>query len=109
MEITTMKKYYEIWLRQHVKGNCPDDYETTAFESYENSYWDFHKLAKQLSLSIGQSSVLNHRFLETNSLDKGLAAVKLVCYTLSDEEGYKILSYEYYENGKGLGRINEDY
>ncbi len=103
-----MKRYYEIYLRQHVKGSVWDDYETTAYESYKNTYWEFLKQAKELSLEIGKIDVLNYHFTETDHLEAGLAAVELVCYYENKESSYNILHSEYFENGKGEGRIWED-
>lgn len=104
-----MKKNYEIYLRQHVKGSVEDDYETTAIESYKDTYWQYLKQAKELSMHIGEVDVCGYHFAEGEHLDAGLAAVELVCYIQNDTDGYKMIHREYFENGKGEGRIIEDY
>lgn len=99
-----MKLYYEVYLMQHVKGSVEDDFETRHIESYGKNYNEHRKIAKEFSSHIGEEMVEDYMFDETDHLDKGLAAVDLVCYTLTEETGYNIVHRELFENGRGLGR-----
>lgn len=112
-----MKKHYEIAFMQHVTGSVEDDYETTWFLSYE-SYRMAHQKAKEFSKFYGEVSVpgSGFRFLKREKpckdavvkmqpLDKGLAMVKIVCYTETSETSYQPIYYQYYKDGKIFNKI----
>ena len=111
-----MKKKYEIALMQHVSGSVADDYETVDFISWCSTYFEFKRMAKEISKHIGQTKVPHSSYsftkreadkhLHTQPLDEGLAMVKIVCYTKTDYSEYEPLYYEYYENGKVAYKIN---
>lgn len=106
-----MKRYYEVALMQHVAGSVEDDYETVTFECEGGySYYECKRKAKELSKHVGKVNVpgcgyvFNGRTPNSDfpqqRLDAGLAAVKIVCYTETEESTYEPLYYEYYRNGK---------
>lgn len=96
----TVKPQYEIALKQHVKGNCEDDFETVSYESYCGHYREYVKLAKELSKHLGEEVVKGHKFPETATLNKGLAEVAIVCYFEDDTSSYNHVWQEVYINGK---------
>ena len=51
--LKSMKKYYEIYLMQHVTGSVEDDYETVDYECESCSYRECQKMAKELSKHYG--------------------------------------------------------
>ena len=106
-----MKRYYEIALMQHVSGSVEDDYETVTYECEGGyGYYECKRKAKEFSKHIGKVKVpgcvytFNGRTPDSDfpqqRLDAGLAAVKIVCYTETDESSYEPLYYEYYRDGK---------
>ena len=106
-----MKRYYEIALMQHVSGSVEDDYETVTYECEGGyTYHECKREAKEFSKHIGKINVpgctyvFNGRTPKNDfpqqRLDAGLAAVKIVCYTETEETSYEPLYYEYYKNGK---------
>lgn len=106
-----MKRNYEVALMQHVAGSVEDDYETVTFECEGGySYYECKRKAKELSKHIGKVNVPGvgytfngvepHKEIKNQRLDAGLAAVKIVCYTETEETTYEPLYYEYYRNGK---------
>ena len=107
------KKNYEIALMQHVTGSVEDDYETVHYNSYLNTYWEYRRKAIEYSKHIGEEVVDGYHFhgnkgggvVNAQRLDAGLAAVKIVCYTETDETSYEPLFYEYYKNGKMVERL----
>lgn len=96
------KKYYEIYLQQHVKGSVEDDYETVEITTtYKGGRKDI-ELAKLLSKQCG-NVVVHHTsrfFEETSRLDRGLANVAFVCYNKTSETDYNILYIHDYQYGK---------
>lgn len=72
----TVKPKYEVALKQHVKGNVENDYESVEFHDADN-YREAVRKAKKYSLSIGSE---NMRFKETTTLDAGLAQVTIMMY-----------------------------
>ena len=100
-----MKKYYEIGLSQHVTGSVKDDYQTTQYNSYEHNYWAFRRKAIEYSKHIGEDVVDGYRLdKDLDHLDKGLAAVRIICYCHTDETEYNILWDERYIDGECQGR-----
>lgn len=106
-----MKRKYEIALMQHVHGSVEDDYETVHYECEGGySYMECKKRAKEISKHIGESKIPNVNYTFNGSvssddnpqqrLDEGLAAVKIVCYTETEDNSYAVLYYEYYRNGR---------
>ena len=102
-----MKRNYEIALMQHVTGSVEDDYETVDYITEYDSYYACRRKAKELFMHLGEEHVkgANVAFPAREKgyqqgLDKGLAAVKIVCYTETPETTYEPLYYEYYKNGK---------
>jgi len=106
-----MKRYYEVALMQHVAGSVEDDYETVTFECEGGyGYYECKRKAKEFSMHIGKVNVqgcgytFNGRTHNSDfpqqRLDAGLAAVKIVCYTETEETSYEPLYYEYYKDGK---------
>jgi len=105
-----MKKYYEIALMQHVTGSVEDDYETVHYECEDSlSYYKCKQAAEEWSKHYGDVNIkgCRYRFLERKRdaefyqqpLDAGLAMVKVVCYTMTHDNSYKPLYYEYYKDG----------
>lgn len=108
------KKYYEVYLRQHVKGSVEDDYMTTDVQPCSN-YHEARRIAKDCAKNYygkekcpyGDTRV---GFLETMELDKGLASAQVVCYTATDfpyESSYQILFREYYDADGTIERFDE--
>jgi len=105
-----MKRNYEIALMQHVQGSVEDDYETVDFISWCSNYYEFKRMAKEISKHIGEINVphSSHKFVERQpnkefwhkGLDEGLAMVKIVCYTETEFTTYAPIYYEYYKDGK---------
>lgn len=111
-----MRRFYEVALLQHVHGSVDDDYETVCYECEGGySYHECKTKAKELSKHIGEVRVpgvgytFNGRTPDNDfpqqRLDAGLAAVKIVCYTETDETSYEPLYYEYYRDGKKDYRV----
>lgn len=113
-----MKRFYEVALMQHVTGSVEDDYETVGYECEGGyGYRECKKMAKELSTHYGEVNVkgCQYRFPERKkddfyhqALDEGLAMVKIVCYTKTEDCGYEPIYYEYYNNGKVAYKINFD-
>ena len=108
------KKYYEVYLRQHVKGSVEDDYSTVDIQPCGN-YYEARRIAKDSAKNYygkeecpyGDSHA---SFSETEELDKGLASAQVVCYTATDfpyESSYQILFREYYDADGTIERIEE--
>ena len=96
----TVKPKYEVALKQHVKGDMENDYESVEFHDADN-YREAVRKAKKYSLSIGSE---NMRFKETTTLDAGLAQVTIVCYYSDDTSDYNDVWQEEYINGKKTRR-----
>lgn len=101
----TVKPHYEIALKQHVKGDCPDDYETVHYESGCKNYNEYVKLAKELSKHLSECTIKGYTYRETDTLDKGLAQVALVCYYEDDTSSYNEVWQDVYINGKKIYRF----
>ena len=105
-----MKKYYEVYLQQHITNSVEDDYETAHFDSTYKGYYADRKLAIEHSMNIGKSQSKGYTFHSRekegyySGLDEGLACVRLVCYTETDDTDYERLWHEDYKYGKCLGR-----
>ena len=95
-----VKPKYEVALKQHVKGDVENDYESVEFHDADN-YIEAVRKAKKYSLSIGSE---NMRFKETTTLDAGLAQVTIVCYYSDDTSDYNEVWQEEYINGKKTKR-----
>ena len=86
----TVKPLYEVALKQHVKGDTADDYESVGFIGADN-YKEACKIAKAQSENIDKHS--DGRFYETERLDAGLAMVSVCCYFADDTRfGKRIMS-----------------
>lgn len=96
----TVKPQYEVALKQHVKGDVDNDYETVDFIGADN-YKEACKIAKAQSKDIGKN---NGRFLETERQNAGLAMVSIVCYYSDDVSDYNEVWQEDYVGGKKVGR-----
>lgn len=97
----TVKSQYEVALKQHVKGDVGNDYETVDFiRAY--SYKKACEIAKVQSKNIGKNT--DGRFHETEHLDAGLASVSIVCYYSDDDSDYNEVWQEDYVEGKKVGR-----
>ena len=96
----TVKPQYEVALKQHVKGDVDNDYETVDFIEADN-YKEACKIAKAQSKGIGKN---NGRFHETERLNAGLASVSIVCYYSDDVSDYNEVWQEDYVEGKKVGR-----
>lgn len=96
----TVKPQYEVALKQHVKGDVDNDYETVDFIGADN-YKEACKIAKAQSKGIGKN---NDRFNETERLNAGLAIVSIVCYYSDDVSDYNEVWQEDYVEGKKVGR-----
>lgn len=96
----TVKPQYEVALKQHVKGDVDNDYETVGFIGADN-YKEACKIAKAQSKGIGKN---NDRFRETERLNAGLAIVSIVCYYSDDVSDYNEVWQEDYVEGKKVGR-----
>ena len=96
----TVKPQYEVALKQHVKGDVDNDYETVDFIGADN-YKEACKIAKAQSKDIGKN---NGRFLETERLDAGLVMVSVCCYFADDTSDYNEVWQEDYVEGKKVGR-----
>nr|DAP71210.1 MAG TPA: hypothetical protein [Bacteriophage sp.] len=96
----TVKPQYDVALKQHVKGDVADDYETVDFIGADN-YKEACKIAKAQSKGIGKN---NDRFHETERLNAGLAIVSIVCYYSDDVSDYNEVWQEDYVEGKKVGR-----
>ena len=96
----TVKPQYEVALKQHVKGDVDNDYETVDFIGADN-YKEACKIAKAQSKDIGKN---NGRFLETERLNAGLAMVTVCCYYADDTSDYNEVWQEDYVGGKKVGR-----
>lgn len=112
-----MKKYYEVALMQHVHGSVDNDYETVWFECESGcSYRTCKEVAKELSKHIGEVFIKDVCYIfngvspedecSGHSLDAGLAAVKIVCYTMNEDSYYEPLFYEYFTGGRVDHRVN---
>lgn len=97
----TVKPQYEVALKQHVKGDVDNDYETVDFIG-AYSYKKACEIAKVQSKNIGKNT--NGRFHETERLDAGLASVSIVCYYSDDDSDYNEVWQEDYVEGKKVGR-----
>lgn len=97
----TVKPWYEVALKQHVKGNTVNDYESVGFIG-TYSYREACKIAKARSKNIGKHS--NRRFSGTERLDAGLAMVSVYCYLADDTSDYNEAWQEDYVDGKKIGR-----
>ena len=97
----TVKLLYEVALKQHVKGDTADDYESVGFIGADN-YKGACKIAKAQSKNIGKHS--DGRFYETEHLDAGLAIVSVCCYFADDTSDYNEVWQEDYVDGKKIGR-----
>lgn len=110
-----MKKNYEIYLMQHVTGSVEDDYETVDYITEYDRYYDYVRIAKELSKHYGEAEIKGYgkfpkREMDkdgfySHGLDEGLAMVKIVCYTETEYSTYEPLFYEYYKDGKKDYRI----
>ena len=96
----TVKPQYEVALKQHVKGDVDNDYETVDFIEADN-YKEACKIAKAQSKGISKN---NDRFYETERLNAGLAIVSIVCYYSDDVSDYNEVWQEDYVEGKKVGR-----
>lgn len=97
----TVKPLYEVALKQQVKGDTADDYESVGFIGADN-YKEAYKIAKAQSKNIGKHS--DDRFYETERLDAGLAMVSVCCYFADDTSDYNEVWQEDYVDGKKIGR-----
>lgn len=97
----TVKPLYEVALKQHVKGDTADDYESVGFIGADN-YKEACKIAKAQSKNIDKHS--DGRFYETERLDAGLAMVSVCCYFVDDTSDYNEVWQEDYVDGKKIGR-----
>lgn len=97
----TVKPRYEVALKQHVKGDVDNDYETVDFIG-AYSYKKACEIAKVQSKNIGKNT--DGRFHETERLDAGLASVSIVCYYSDDDSDYNEVWQEDYVEGKKVGR-----
>ena len=97
----TVKPQYEVALKQHVKGNTANDYESVGFIGAD-SYREACKIAKAQSKNIGKHS--DGRFYETEHLDAGLAMVTVCCYYADDTSDYNEVWQEDYVGGEKVGR-----
>lgn len=95
-----VKPQYEVALKQHVKGDVDNDYESVAYHEVSN-YKEAVKIAKKFSLDIGRE---DSRFKETATLDAGLAQVTIICYYADDMSDYNDAWQEEYVNGKKTRR-----
>lgn len=96
----TVKPQYEVALKQHVKGDIDNDYESVEYHEASN-YKEAVKIAKKFSLDIGHE---DSRFKETTTLDAGLAQVTIICYYADDMSDYNDVWKEEYVNGKKTRR-----
>lgn len=96
----TVKPQYEVALKQNVKGDVDNDYETVDFIGADN-YKEACKIAKAQSKDIGKN---NGIFLETERLNAGLAMVTVCCYYADDTSDYNEVWQEDYVGGKKVGR-----
>ena len=97
----TVKPRYEVALKQHVKGNTADDYESVSFIGAD-SYREACKIAKAQSKSIGKRN--DGRFYETERIAAGIAMVSVSCYFADDTSDYNEVWQEDYADGKKVGR-----
>ena len=99
----TVKPQYEVALKQHVKGDIDNDYESVAYHEAYN-YKEAVKIAKKFSLDIGCE---DSRFKETATLDAGLAQVTIICYYADDTSSYNDVWQEEYINRKKTRRYGK--
>ena len=106
---------YEVALMQHVTGSVVNDYETVGYACEGGTYSECKKVAKELSKHYGAEEIKGYgKFSKRvpdpsfpqQPLDKGLAMVKIVCYTQDEACSYNCVYYEYYYNGKIVDKIN---
>ena len=97
----TVKPQYEVALKQHVKGDVSDDYETIDSIGAYN-YKNACEIAKAQSKNIGKNN--DGRFHETERLNAGLAMVTVCCYYADDTSDYNEVWQEDYVGGKKVGR-----
>ena len=97
----TVKPQYEVALKQHVKGDTGNDYETVGFIG-AYIYKKACEIAKVKSKNIGKNT--DGRCYETERLDAGLASVSIVCYYSDDDSDYNEVWQEDYVEGKKVGR-----
>lgn len=98
----TVKFKYEVALKQHVKGNVDDDYESVDFIT-ASSYKQAVKTAKDWSKQLGSDC---NSFKETETLDAGLAQVVIVCHYKDNTSDYNEVWQEEYINGKKTERFS---
>ena len=102
-----MKRYYEIYMMQHVSGSDWDDWQTVNYIS-GYGYHKTYQMAKELSKHYGEIEVSGMRFPKQDAnkefyqqpLDEGLAMVKLVCSTENEMTTYDPIYWLYFEGGK---------
>lgn len=98
----TVKPQYEVALKQNVKGDVDNDYETVDFIGADN-YKEACKIAKAQSKDIGINNN-DGRFQETERLNAGLAMVTVCCYYADNTSDYNEVWQEDYVGGKKVGR-----
>lgn len=105
-----MKKYYEVYLQQHISNSIEDDYITSHIDTTYKGYYADRRLAIEHSQNIGKLQSKGFAFYEREKnafsfgLDEGLACVRLVCYCETEDTSYERLWHEDYKYGKCLGR-----
>lgn len=83
-----VKPRYEVVIQEHVKGSVADDFESIDFMAADN-YREAVKRAKAESIKYANDP--EHQVLIT-------------CYFEDDTSSYNEVWYEFYENGKKVGR-----
>lgn len=92
-----MKKSYHVTLWQKNKND--ENLQKVFIDNFYCGYKNNKAAAVKYSFLIGTDKVKLTNFDETEKLNKGLAAVSVLCY-ITEKRVLKSEIHEFYENGK---------